>query len=69
MFVVGAVLAALAIPSILSAYSENRAPRVAAILLLIGGALLVMAISGHPGGIAISEVPYIFFRVIGRYIN
>lgn len=69
MFVIGVILSGLAIPSILSAYSDNRAPRAAAIVLLIGGVLLVAAITKKPGGVALSQVPDIFFRVIARYIN
>lgn len=69
MFVIGVVLSGLAIPSILSAYSDNRAPRAAAIVLLIGGVLLVAAITKKPGGVALGQVPDIFFRVIARYIN
>ena len=69
MFVIGVILSGLAIPSILSAYSDNRAPRAAAIVLLIGGVLLVAAITKKPGGVAFGQVPDIFFRVIARYIN
>lgn len=69
MFVIGAITVALAVPSIFSSMAENRAPRIASILLLIGGVLLVVALSRKPGGIALGEVPDIFIRVIGRYLN
>ncbi len=69
MFVVGTVLLALSIPSILSAISDSRPPRAAAIILLIGGVLVAVALSQKPGGVALAEIPNIFFRVIGRFIN
>lgn len=69
MFVVGTVLAALSIPSILSAYSDSRPPRAAAVILMIGGTLLVVALSQKPGGVTISEIPNIFLRVFARYLG
>ncbi|NEX46220.1 hypothetical protein [Pseudotabrizicola algicola] len=69
MFVIGAILMALAIPSIFSALSDSRPPRAAAIIVLIGGTLIVIALNQKPGGVALSQVPDIFFRVIGRLLN
>ncbi|MDP4033275.1 MAG: hypothetical protein Q8P60_10565 [Pseudorhodobacter sp.] len=67
--VIGLTLGALAIPSLLSAYSDSRAPRAGAVLLLIAGVLVVLAVTGKPGGYAINDIPQAFFRVIGRLIN
>lgn len=69
MFVVGAVAVGLAVPSMLASFSDNRPPRLASILLLMGGVLLVVALSRKPGGIALAEIPEIFVRVIARYMN
>lgn len=69
MFVIGFVTVALAIPSLFSSFAQSRAPRVASILLLIGGVLLVVALGRKPGGISLGEVPEIFARVIARYLN
>jgi hypothetical protein len=68
MFVIGAILTALSIPAILSAIADSRPPRVAAIALLVGGVLLVVALSGKPGGLSINEIPQIFLRVIARLL-
>ena len=68
-FVIGALMLALSIPSILSAYADSRPPRAAVIILLIGGTLVVVALGQKPGGIALADIPDIFFRVIGRYVN
>lgn len=69
MLVVGIVICALSLPSLLSAFSENRAPRAGSVLLLIGGLLLVMALTQKPGGYTFAEVPHVFARVIGSYLN
>jgi len=69
MFVVGAVILCLAIPSILSAFIDGRPPRVAAVALFVGGALVVVALRRIPGGVEIADVPYMFLRVIARVLN
>ncbi|MDO9638963.1 MAG: hypothetical protein Q7J44_10510 [Pseudotabrizicola sp.] len=69
MFVIGAVLVALSVPSMFSALADSRPPRAAAIILLIGGTLVVIALSQKPGGVALAQIPDIFFRVIARVVN
>lgn len=69
MLVVGVVLLMLALPPLLSAFSEGRPPRAAAILVMIGGTLLVLALTDRPGGYQIAEIPKVFLTVIGRYLN
>ena len=59
----------LAIPTLLSAFSDNRPPRTAAIMILIGGVLLVVALTKKPSGYTFAEVPDVIFRVIGRFLN
>ncbi|MEO8240806.1 MAG: hypothetical protein ABI832_00770 [bacterium] len=67
--VIGIVVLVLAIPSMLSAYVEGRVPRIGSVMVLIGGVLVVMALTNHGRGYSFSEIPDVFFRVIGRYIN
>ena len=69
MLVVGIILCALSFPSLLAAYSESRAPRAGAIILLMGGVLLVVALSRQPTGYTFAEIPDIFVRVIGGLLN
>ena len=69
MLVVGIILCALSLPSLLAAFSESRAPRAGAIILLIGGVLLVVALSRQPTGYTFAEIPDIFVRVIGGLLN
>ncbi|MBL4918351.1 hypothetical protein [Szabonella alba] len=69
MLVIGLVLAVLTIPSMLSAYAESRPPRAAAIVSLIAGVLIAVALTNKAGGYSIAEIPDVFYRVIGRYLN
>lgn len=63
--VIGLILSAFAVPPIVGALSEGRPPRAAAIMVLIGGSLVVLAISQKPGGYRISDVPQAFVNVVG----
>ena len=66
--VIGIVIAALTIPSILSALSDRRAPRASAITILIAGGLIVFAITGKPGGYQLEQLPDVFMNVVARYM-
>jgi formate-dependent nitrite reductase membrane component NrfD len=66
--VLGIVIAGFSIPSILSAFSDRRAPRASAITTLIAGALILYAIQTKPGGYALEDVPNAFIRVVAEYI-
>ncbi len=68
IFIVGLVLCVFSIPSIVSAFSDRRAPRVATLVLMAGGAMVVWAISNKPGGYQIEQIPDIFVRVVARFI-
>ena len=69
MFVIGLLVIGFCIPAIISAFSESRPPRAAAIMVLIGGGLLAIAIYAKPEGYSISAIPDVFVRVVGKYIN
>lgn len=49
--VLGILIAAFSIPSILSAVADGRAPRASAITILIAGGLILLAIQTQPGDI------------------
>lgn len=66
--VVGLIIAVFSVPSVISAITESRAPRVAAIALIVGGGMVVWAVKEHPGGYKVDEIPNVIVRVIGRYI-
>ncbi len=67
--VVGIVVLVLAIPAIVGAYVDGRVPRFAAIMVLIGGGLVVLAVTQQPGGYAFADVPRAFASVINQLIN
>jgi len=63
------VVGVLAVPSILSEFSEGRAPRAASITVLIAGVLAVVALQTKGGGYTILDIPHAFYSVIGCYIH
>ncbi len=65
---IGTVLGVLSIPSLISAVSDARAPRVGAVTLLLAGALIVWAMSNKPGGYKLAELPSVVVSVIARFI-
>ncbi|MCX7566666.1 hypothetical protein OS189_09965 [Sulfitobacter sp. F26169L] len=66
--VLGIIIAALSIPSILSALSDRRAPRASAITILIAGGLIVFAMQGKAGGYKMEQLPDVFVDVVARYM-
>jgi formate-dependent nitrite reductase membrane component NrfD len=66
MLVIGITLAVLVIPSLLNAFTEGRAPRMAAIVVLIAGTLITVAVTQRGGGYTFAELPEVFGRVFSR---
>jgi hypothetical protein len=66
--VLGVILGALSIPSILSALSDKRAPRASAITILIAGGLILYAGQNMPGGLQLDQLPDKFVSVVARYM-
>jgi hypothetical protein len=69
LFVIGVVTLLFSVPSILGAFTDGRPPRAAAILIMVGGGLLGLAIYQRPGVYTFETVPDVFYTVIGRYIG
>lgn len=67
--VVGLVVGIFSIPAVVSSISEHRAPRIAAIALIVSGGLVAWAATQKPGGYSVSDVPQTIVKVIGRYVN
>jgi hypothetical protein len=67
--VIGLVVLAFTIPAVVSAFSEGRAPRIPAIMLLFGGGLAVIALTQKPNGYTFEDIPQAFVRVVGHFIN
>ena len=66
--VLGIILGALSIPSILSALSDKRAPPASALTILISGGLILYAIGQMPGGLKLDQIPDKFVSVMARYL-
>lgn len=64
---IGIIVLALAIPSALSSWIERRSPRIATVLILAGGGLVVWTLRTKPGGYTLEEIPGVFITVIGHY--
>ena len=69
MLVVGIILGVMSIPAMLNAFSDGRAPRLASIVVLIAGILIFLAVKGHTGSYAPSDLPDVFGRVFRRLMN
>jgi uncharacterized membrane protein len=69
LFVVGFAIAVLSIPAIVSAFSDDRSPRVPAIVVLIGGLMIGYAINDRPNAYSFETLPDVFVRVIGKVMN
>ena len=67
--VIGIIVGALAIPALLAAYSESRAPRIGAIMVLISGVLISVALTQKPSGYTFAEIPGIFVKVVAGLIH
>lgn len=68
ILVLGLVIGVLAIPGMFSAIVDGNPPRVAAIAVVVSGALIIYAVYTTPGGFSINEVPSIIGRVIRSLI-
>ncbi len=67
--IAGLILAVLALPAVVSAFSDGRTPRVAAIVMIAAGGLVVFALTSKPGGYRMQDIPQVFFQVVGKFTN
>lgn len=68
ILVTGIVLAVMSLPAMLSAFADGRAPRMAMIVGVIAGGMIVWAAQTHPPGYNLEDVPRAFVRVVAKYI-
>jgi len=69
LLVGGLLIAAFAIPAAVSAFSESRPPRAAAVALALGGVLVVAAVLQRPTGYSPAQIPAAFARVLARLLH
>ncbi|NHB76464.1 hypothetical protein [Rhodobacter calidifons] len=63
---VGILLLVLSIPSLLSAWAENRAPRMGAIMAITALGMISSALIYSPGGYTFQEVPGVILKTVMR---
>ena len=68
-FVIGLVILVFSFPVIISAMTEGRTPRSAAIMIMIGGGLVALAVYQKPNTYTLEGIPDAFVRVVGHYIK
>ncbi|RFP87013.1 hypothetical protein DZK27_13120 [Rhodobacteraceae bacterium 63075] len=64
---IGLIVAVFSVPSVISAISDGRTPRVAAIVLVVSGGLVAYAVTQKPGGYSMDQVPNVIVNVIARF--
>lgn len=67
--IAGLVMAVFSLPAIISAFSDGRTPRVAAIVMVIAGGLVIYALNTKPGGYRMQDIPEVFFQVVAKFTN
>jgi hypothetical protein len=67
--VLGLILGAISVLSVLSAYAEDRRSLGALFLLLFAGGLVAMALTQSPRRYHVEDLPHVFVSVIGRFIH
>lgn len=67
--VLGLLIGLFSVPAALSALSDGRSPRIASIMVLLAGGLIVYALMQAPGRYSFDEIPDVVFRVIGQIVN
>ena len=68
LFVLGFIICVLAVPAIISAFADGRAPRVPAFIVLIGGGMIGYAMYERPGNYSLENLPDTFARVFAGLI-
>lgn len=61
--VLGMIIAGFSIPAIVSAFSDGRVPRAAALMVMLGGGLIAWSLTGKPGGYSLDQIPEVFVKV------
>lgn len=66
LLVFGILVGFLSFPAFLAAFSESRTPRVAVILIIVGGAMISFAVYSQPSGYSFDQLPLVFTRVFAQ---
>ncbi len=69
MLITGLGLAVISLPAILSAWADRRPPRIGGLVLVGGLCLAGFAASQKEGGYVPSDVPDVFYSLVGRILG
>ncbi len=67
--VVGLMVAALSLPSALSAFVDERRPYVALLVIALGAIMVGLGIYAAQGNYSLARVPHSFVEILARMIN
>ncbi|MCK4713585.1 MAG: hypothetical protein KAT26_11980 [Marinosulfonomonas sp.] len=67
--VFGVIITGLCVPSIIGAFMEKRAPRIATLMVLIGSGMIAISAMQNPGGYDLQDVLKAFVRVIEGFMD
>ena len=65
----GLAILVLSIPAFVSAWSDRQVPRLASLLILLGGGMVMFPLTEAPGGYALADVPEAAIRVIAWIVR
>lgn len=69
IFVLGIVIGAFSIPALVSAFSERRTPRMAAIFMMACGVMITYAVQMREEPYVLEDLDDVFLTVLARYVN
>ncbi|WP_338550024.1 hypothetical protein [Roseovarius phycicola] len=69
IFTLGVVLGVFSLPAMFSAFSERRAPRVAAFTVILAGIMILWAVRENPGRYSFWGIPDTFVEVVAKYLT
>ena len=69
IFVAGIVIGAFSIPAIVSAFSDRRAPRMAAVFMMISAGMITYAVQMRAEPYILEQLDDVFISVVARYVN
>ena len=69
IFVAGIVIGAFSIPAIVSAFSDRRVPRMAAIFVMISAGMVTYALHMREEPYVLEKLDDVFISVVARYLN
>lgn len=69
IFVAGIVIGVFSIPAIVSAFSDRRAPRLAAVFVMVSAGMVAYALQMREEPYVLEKLDDVFISVVARYLN